>query len=168
MLTKNTLVEANPFLCFSLQSDPDTVINLDVPRSEADTCADLKLPFIQEFLTMTCKLDDMDEATLKRFLRHAARFFVCSGQLWHWGPSQLHQLVIFPLKEWLSLILQAHDKLGHKGFYLTCCTLTDHFWWPGIDRDIAWFIKTCHECQIRSTQHVHIPPVVATPAPLFR
>ena len=84
---KNTLVEANPFLCFSLQSDPDTIINLDVPRSEADTHVDLKLPFIQEFLTMTCKLDDMDEAALKRFLRHAARFFVCSGQLWCQGPS---------------------------------------------------------------------------------
>ena len=167
VFTKNALVEANPFLCFSLKSDPNTIVNLDIPHSKADTHVDLELPFIQEFLMTTCKLDDKDEAALKRFLRCAARFFVHSSQLWHQGPSQLHQLVIFPLKEQLSLILQAHDKLGHKGFYSTHRTLTDHFLWPGIDHDIAWFIKTCHKCQIRSTQHVHIPPVVATPAPLF-
>jgi hypothetical protein len=33
--------------------------------------------------------------------------------------------------------------------------------------DIAWFIKTCHLCQVRKTQNVLIPPVVAIPAPLF-
>ena len=33
--------------------------------------------------------------------------------------------------------------------------------------DIAWFVKTCHICQTRKTQNVLIPPVVATPAPLF-
>ena len=52
--------------------------------------------------------------------------------------------------------------------FLTHHTLTDRFWWPGIDRDVAWFIKTCHECQIHSTQHIHIPPVVATLMPLFQ
>jgi hypothetical protein len=33
--------------------------------------------------------------------------------------------------------------------------------------DIAWFVKTCRLCQLRKTQNVLIPPVVATPAPLF-
>jgi hypothetical protein len=33
--------------------------------------------------------------------------------------------------------------------------------------DIAWFVKTCHICQTRKTQNVLIPPIVATPAPLF-
>ena len=79
----------------------------------------------------------------------------------------VHQLVVFLPAERLSFILQAHDRLGHKGFYSTRRTLVDRFWWPGIDRDMAWFIKTCHECQIHSTQHVHIPPVIATPVPLF-
>ena len=37
-----------------------------------------------------------------------------------------------------------------------------------MDRDLAWFVRTCHECQICSVQHIHIPPIVATPAPLFR
>ena len=33
--------------------------------------------------------------------------------------------------------------------------------------DIAWFIQTCQLCQLRKTQQVLIPPVVATPALLF-
>jgi hypothetical protein len=33
--------------------------------------------------------------------------------------------------------------------------------------NIAWFVKTCHICQTGKTQNVLIPPVIATPAPLF-
>ena len=36
-----------------------------------------------------------------------------------------------------------------------------------MSHDIAWFIWTCRLCQLHKTQHVSIPPVVATPAPLF-
>jgi hypothetical protein len=61
-----------------------------------------------------------------------------------------------------------HDKLGHKGFYSTLRALLDRFWWPSLADDIRWYIKSCHECQIRQTTKVRIPPTVATPAPLFR
>ena len=33
--------------------------------------------------------------------------------------------------------------------------------------DIAWYVRTCHICQLRQTQQIAIPPVVATPVPLF-
>src|SRR6266702_1722994 len=33
--------------------------------------------------------------------------------------------------------------------------------------DIAWYVCTCHICQVHQTQQVLIPPVVVTPAPLF-
>ena len=36
-----------------------------------------------------------------------------------------------------------------------------------ISHDIAWFIRTCWLCQLCKTQQVSIPPVVATPTPLF-
>ena len=157
-----------PFLCFSLSSAIVNTDGIDIPRLEADARADLELPRIQDFLTTACKPDGLDDTALRKFLRRATKFFMCNGKLWRQGPSQIHQLVIIPLGDRHSLISQAHDQLGHKGFYLTRRTLTDRFWWPGIDRDVAWFLKTCHECQIRSTQHVHLPPVVATPAPLFR
>jgi hypothetical protein len=34
--------------------------------------------------------------------------------------------------------------------------------------DVKWYIKTCHECQIRQTTKLHIPPIVAIPGGLFR
>ena len=33
--------------------------------------------------------------------------------------------------------------------------------------DIHWFIRTCRPCQLQQICNVPIPPVVATPAPLF-
>ena len=36
-----------------------------------------------------------------------------------------------------------------------------------MSQDLAWFVRTCHLCQLRKTQQVLIPPTVATPAPLF-
>jgi hypothetical protein len=35
-------------------------------------------------------------------------------------------------------------------------------------KDVKWYIKTCHECQIFNTFKPHIPPVVPEPASLFR
>ncbi|OAX31669.1 hypothetical protein K503DRAFT_658386, partial [Rhizopogon vinicolor AM-OR11-026] len=66
------------------------------------------------------------------------------------------------------LLQETHDKLGHKGFYSTRCTVADHFWWPSLDKDLAWYLKTCHQCQIHSVQKVVIPPTVTIPVPLFR
>ena len=63
---------------------------------------------------------------------------------------------------------ETHDKLGHHGFYPTQHTVADHFWWPLLDQDVTWYIKTCHQCQIHCVDKVVLPPVVATPAPLFR
>jgi hypothetical protein len=33
--------------------------------------------------------------------------------------------------------------------------------------NIKWFIRTCHECQVRQTQHFHIPPTVPIISGLF-
>src|ERR1700677_1107723 len=33
--------------------------------------------------------------------------------------------------------------------------------------DIHWYARCCHICQLRQTRQVLIPPVVATPAPIF-
>ena len=34
-------------------------------------------------------------------------------------------------------------------------------------RDIAWYVRTCHACQLQQTRQVTIPPIVAMPTPLF-
>jgi hypothetical protein len=68
----------------------------------------------------------------------------------------------------LNLIRQVHDSLSHKGIFTTQTRLLDCFWWPDLDADIRWYIKTCHECQTHLNHHFHIPPLVPTPLNLFR
>ena len=116
------------FLSFYLNSVPGDATCVDIPCSEANAHADIELPYIQEFLNTTCKPDGLDDTVLKKFLKQAMRSFLHNNQLWHQGPSQTHRLIIIPPKDRHSLLLQAHDQLGHKGFYSTCCTLTNHFW----------------------------------------
>src|SRR6266404_1076667 len=100
---------------------------------------------------------------------HRTRHFLLhDGQLWRRHAQGRHQLVIIRPTHLLSITCEAHDKLGHKGFYSTLRSLRDHFWWPSLADDVKWFIKTCHECQTRQTTKVHIPPTVSTPATLFR
>ncbi|EIM84037.1 uncharacterized protein STEHIDRAFT_28021, partial [Stereum hirsutum FP-91666 SS1] len=60
-----------------------------------------------------------------------------------------------------------HDDVGHKGFYATRALLSERCWWPHMRQDIAWFVKTCHICQVRQMRQILIPPTVALPAPLF-
>ena len=61
----------------------------------------------------------------------------------------------------------AHNDVGHHGFYATNALIAERYWWPHMAQDIAWYILTCHMCQVRKTQQVLIPPTVAMPAPLF-
>ena len=90
------------------------------------------------------------------------------GQLWKRHTQGRHQLVITQGSQRQSVTRDAHDKLSHKGFYSMLRALLNRFWWPSLADDVKWYLKTCHECQIRQTTKVQIPPTVATLAPLFR
>ena len=75
--------------------------------------------------------------------------------------------VVIPEECCLFLIATAHNDVGHHGFFTTNALLTEQYWWPAMAHNIAWFVQTCHLCQLRKTQHVLIPPTVAMPVPLF-
>ena len=36
-----------------------------------------------------------------------------------------------------------------------------------LEHDVKWYVRSCHECQVRRMDKVHIPPVVVLPQPLF-
>ena len=67
----------------------------------------------------------------------------------------------------LKVIKQIHDNIGHKRFYVTHVILLQRFWWPHVQADIVWFVRTCHIYQIQQTTKVLSPPLVSAPAPLF-
>ena len=61
----------------------------------------------------------------------------------------------------------AHNDFGHHGFYAMNALLTEQYWWLFMAQDVNWYTLTCHLYQLRKTQQIVIPPMVAMPALLF-
>ena len=101
-----------------------------------------------------------------QFIKRALEFFITGNKLWHKEPNRQYQLVLFT-PDHHHILKATHNELGHKGIYTTCHTIADCFWWPSLNKDIAWYIKMCHQCQMCSVEKVVIPPVITTPALLF-
>ncbi|KIK12763.1 hypothetical protein PISMIDRAFT_18496 [Pisolithus microcarpus 441] len=127
---------------------------------------DERLEVVKEFLETKKPPDGLEEKELESLVQLATRYFVKGGELWRKEPQGRHQLVVHRHK-WLSIIHQAHNELGHKGIFSTRIRLLTRFWWPMLEQDVRWYIRTCHECQIRHLNRIHIPPVVTIPEPLF-
>lgn len=100
------------------------------------------------------------------FVRYASGFFVRHDRLWRKKVGDQPQLVVTPDRRW-DLVRQAHDDLGHKGVYVTRARLLLRFWWPSLRQDVKYFIKTCHECQLRQMSKILIPPMVPNIVPIF-
>jgi hypothetical protein len=59
----------------------------------------------------------------------------------------------------MYVLHSCHDSLGHKGIYSTSKMIRGRFWWPGLEEDVKWFIKTCDTCQKRRLELFKVPPV---------
>jgi len=138
-----------------------------IPFDDKACKADEQIELIRHYLSTLQQPSHLDDLAHARLLRRAKNFFLADGRLWHRQDQGRHQLYTPPLLH-LSLIRDAHDHLGHKGFYSTRRMLLDRFWWPSLEQDIKWYISTCHQCQLRQTMKIRIPPTVAIPAPIFQ
>jgi len=139
----------------------------EFPVSDKTLKAEEDLAQVEHYLHSLRLPPDLDDNASAQLSRMATRFFLLNGRLWRHQNHGRHQLYI-PLHQQPSLIRDTHDNLRHKGFYSTRRTLLDRFWWPSLESDTKWFIETCHQCQLRQTTRIRIPPTVATPAPLFQ
>ena len=137
-----------------------------VPRSASALRADDRLDKVKSWLETLARPHDISDTEYKTFMRYCIEFFVSGSRLWRKDPKGNHKIVVSRERR-LLLIISAHNDVGHHGFFATNALLAERYWWPLMAQDIAWFILTCHICQVRKTQQVLIPPIVAMPAPLF-
>ena len=126
---------------------PETLENAPVTWSESAISADLRLDKVQKWLKTLNWPDDMADAEYKTFMWYCTEFGVISGTLWRKDSRGQHKKVV-PQAHHLFLITVAHDDVGHHGVYATTALLTERYWWPHMTQDIAWFILTCHICQV--------------------
>ena len=182
---RSTLTDIPPITCFitdtnrqdsptpeTAQGTTDDTTNTDnptnyniVPRTDTAIKADKRLLKIQPWLETLKQPDNLTDAEYKTFIRHCTKFFIANDRLWRKDPKG-HKMVIFQNRR-LFIINSAHNDTGHHGFFATNALIAERYWWPHMAQDIAWFILTCHICQVRKTQQVLIPPIIAMPAPLF-
>ena len=146
------------------------VLNIDVliiPRLSKAIERESKLEAIHRFLEKPQQISEMQEQEFRKFVKKASEFFVLKRKLWRKDRSGRHKQVVQEDK-WLEIIRWAHDDLGHKGVFTVHSRIGERFWWPSMDDDIKWYIKTCHECQVRNLKKIMIPPTVPIPSGLFR
>jgi hypothetical protein len=170
----NSLLSRNPQNPVHFNNDSDTSDDDDdssppatFSTSDKANKADQEVEHIRQYLLSRRAPSDLSGNALTRFLSRTRRFLIADGRLWRRQSNGRHQLYA-TFSQRYALVRDAHDKLGHKGFYSTRRTLLDRFWWPALETDVKWFVKTCHQCQIRQTTQVRLPPIVDSPAPLFR
>jgi len=46
--------------------------------------------------------------------------------------------------------------------------LQQRFWWPEIEEDAVWYVRTCHMCQVRQRRALELPPVVTHTPSIFQ
>jgi RNase H-like domain found in reverse transcriptase/Integrase zinc binding domain len=124
------------------------------------------LESIKDFLT-TLELPKFSTQEEKaKFLSQVKKFYVQDGTLWKRTKRGPKAVIIEAVKQ-QDLLEKAHDDIGHRGVFGVFSTLSKRFWWPSLKKDVMEFIKTCHQCQIRSTKKVEVPITVSTPATIF-
>ena len=137
-----------------------------VLHSEKSCKANDHLGHISEWFASLRRPEDISDKVYTTFLKYCAHFFIKDNCLWKKDPQGYHKLVIEPNK-CPAILISAHNEAGHHRDFVTCAQIVNRFWWPDLTADVAWFLKTCHLCQLRQTHNILIPPVVATPMPLF-
>ena len=100
-----------------------------------------------------------DPAERKSFIRQTKNFFLHDdGRLWKYGhKGMLPRLVIVDVDRRSSLIAEAHNNVGHRGRDATYKTLSERYYWPNLFDQVAYFVRSCNICQLRSKSR----PIVA-------
>ena len=76
--------------------------------------------------------------------------------------------VVIPKKHRRDILSLAHDSpmAGHLGIKKTYRKVLDHFYWPGTQKDVKAFCRTCHTCQMVGKPNQRPPAAPLKPIPV--
>jgi hypothetical protein len=137
-----------------------------IPRTANAAFADKRLEMVHDWLTFFDRPGDISDRDYDSLTRYAAGFFIDDAGMWRRNDHGAHKRILYRNQR-IKAIYAAHDDVGHRGYYATHALVAERYWWPFLGHDVAWYVRSCHICQTRQTRQIAIPPVVATPAPLF-
>ena len=94
----------------------------------------------------------------------------------HWKPQDapanetwraVHQIVVpGPYRNEVLHLAHESPLAGHLGINKTHQRVLQHFYWPGLRKDVVKFCNTCHTCQVigKPNQCKQVAPLVLIPA----
>ncbi len=137
-------------------------------RSEYAKMLDRQLAkVIQWHANPTKCLDGFTDNQYRNFICYVKNFVVDKGKLYRQDMESEYKLVIYPECR-MYIMKTAHDQLGHHGMYATKMLIKERFWWPEIERDIAWYVGTCHICQEHQKTVIKALPTVSFTPSVFQ
>ncbi len=140
-------------------------------RTDVARMQDERLGKIRDWLANNPKGFDtskMDPEKAK-FVRAASHFWLDEdGKLYRKSASGGNPTLVLAKEHRMRIMKTCHDKLGHRGGYATTKLIAQRFWWPEMEGDVVWYVKTCHLCQVRQKMAMELPPVVTHTPSLFQ
>jgi hypothetical protein len=139
-------------------------------RSAGARNQDASISLIKDWLkdTLSRPAGMEDEQKYRRFVHYASRFFQSEeGKLYRREKDSPGRLVV-QKQHRMYMMRAAHDALGHRGGFATTSLLEQRFWWPDIEGDVRWYIKSCHLCQKRKLAIMKTPPVISATPSIFK
>ena len=78
-------------------------------------------------------------------------------------------LALIILKSWkYTVLVEAHNKLGHQGNSCTYCLIKRQYYWKGMNKNIRKYIANCVLCQREKAKVQHYPfQIMEIPHRLF-
>ena len=100
----------------------------------------------------------------QNFISLQSTLYLCSAPK---GEDEDLLLFVVPKAHWTAALNGCHWDGGHQGCDCTLSLLQEHFWWPGMAKQMRQVIKTCRCCfqYEGSTPRAPLCSIVAT-APL--
>lgn len=141
--------------------------NIELPRGRKGKKHDAELPQIRDFIDKGMRDPDLSREQINSLVRKCSQYFVYQGVLYRRNEEGRHKVVLIDNAKRLKAMKDAHDDLGHKGYYPVRARVRERFFWHDMDENIRWYLKTCHQCQLRRVGESRIPQRVPFVPGLF-
>lgn len=103
------------------------------------------------------------------FIRAASHFWLDEeGRLFRKSAGSGNPQLVVKMDQRMHIMRECHNKLGHRGVYATVKLIAQQFWWPEMEGNVKWYIKSCHLCQITQKMAMELPPVVTHTPSIFQ
>lgn len=132
---------------------------------------DVRLGLIREWIESNASKLPRDKLTdaEAKLSRAAAHFWLdTDGKLYRRRPGDNFAQLVVEAEHRMEIMKECHDNLGHRGAYATTKLIAQRFWWPEMEGDISWYVRTCHLCQVRQKMAMELPPVVTHTPSIFQ